>query len=269
MYRKGKVVLRNQDCIEGMGKLKAGSISCIATSPPYNIGTKYPSSNDSMPRSEYLAWLDEALRGMNRVMEDGASLFLNVGGKPSDPMIPLEVLKVATDTFYLQNTIHWVKSIAVPMIKSADSEEVTIGHYKPINSAKYLNDCHEYIFHFTKSRTVPLDRTAIGVPYADKSNVERWNKEDDKHCRGNVWFMPYKTIKSRDEQRPHPSTFPAEIPRRCFKLHGLDRIKRAMDPLMGIGTSAIVARELKLSFVGFEIEEEYYDRAKQNLSNQA
>ena len=261
MYRKGKVVLRNQDCIEGMGNLKAGSISCIVTSPPYNIGTKYPTYDDSMPRKNYLWWVDAWIREMWRVMDERSSLFLNVGGKPSDPLIPLQILDVAQKKFRLQNTIHWVKSIAMPI----GMEDKTVGHYKPINSAKYLNDCHEYIFHFTKYEDVPLDRTAIGVPYADKSNVERWNREDDKHCRGNVWFMPYKTIRSRDKQRPHPSTFPAEIPRRCFKLHGLDRIKRAMDPFMGIGTSAIVARELKLSFVGFEIEEEYYSRAKQNL----
>ena len=46
-------------------------------------------------------------------MAPQGSLFLNVGAKPTDPWIPLEVAQVARRCFKLQNTIHWVKSIAI------------------------------------------------------------------------------------------------------------------------------------------------------------
>ena len=39
---------------------------------------------------------------------------------------------------------------------------------------RFLNDCHEYVFHFTKSGRVQLNRLALGVPYQDKSNISRW-----------------------------------------------------------------------------------------------
>jgi len=96
---------------------------------------------------------------------------------------------------------------------------------------------------------------AIGVTHADQSNVGRWGK--DKHCRGNTWFMPYTTIQYRDRDRPHPATFPLELPRRCLKLHGLDRIKLVLDPFAGIGTTLEAAGELGLDAIGYETSEEY------------
>ena len=90
---------------------------------------------------------------------------------------------------------------------------VSRGHFKPISSQRFLNDCHEYIFHFTKSGRVEIDRLALGVPYQDKSNIARWSHTSgrDRRCRGNTWFIPYETIQSRQKERPHPATFPVEL----------------------------------------------------------
>ena len=44
-------------------------------------------------------------------------------------------------------------------------EQISAGHFKPINSKRFVNDCHEYVFHLTKSGDVALDRRAAGVPY--------------------------------------------------------------------------------------------------------
>ncbi|HEV8573317.1 MAG TPA: site-specific DNA-methyltransferase, partial [Dehalococcoidia bacterium] len=130
------------------------------------------------------------------------------------------------------------------------------------NSARFLNDCQEYIFHFTKSGKVPLDRLAVGVPYQDKTNVTRWQKAGaDRHCRGNTWFIPYRTIQSRDRERPHPATFPPALPEMCMKLHGLDRIRLVCDPFSGLGNTALACARLERSFVGFEIDAEYLSEA--------
>src|SRR5439155_8892861 len=113
----------------------------------------------------------------------------------------------------LQNTILWIKSISI----ERDLETLSYGHFKPINSSRFLNECHEYVFHFTLSGSVPLDRIAIGVPYADKTNIARWSHTggQDKRCRGNTWFIPYKTIRRRAKERPHPATFPTELAAKC------------------------------------------------------
>jgi len=264
--------LYNEDCIDGMReRLAPGSVDAVVTSPPYNLGTAYKSYDDSIGREDYVQWLGRWGAAVHEVLKDEGSLFLNIGGKPSDPWGPFEVLLELRQHFALQNVIHWVKSIAIQKEDVGRypgvSGNVSVGHYKPINSPRYINDCHEYIFHLTKAGNISLDRLAIGVEYQDKSNVGRWGgaNRPDRRCRGNTWFVPYKTIKSRDKQRPHPATFPVKIPRMCLQLHGIAEGGLVLDPFMGIGHTAIAAAELRLDCVGFEIEADYCAQTAQAI----
>jgi site-specific DNA-methyltransferase (adenine-specific) len=259
----------NEDCVAGMEqRLDAGSIDVVVTSPPYNLGTRYKSYDDTAGRQDYVEWMGRWGAQVHRILADDGSLFLNIGGKPSDPWGPFEVLMKLREHFALQNVIHWVKSIAIQKEDVGRypgiTGNVSVGHYKPINSPRYVNDCHEYIFHLTKSGEVPLDRLAVGVEYQDKSNVARWTGAgDDRRCRGNTWFVPYRTIQSRDRQRPHPATFPVKIPEMCVRLHGLERTRRVVDPFLGIGSSAVACVGLGLSFAGFELDRDYCAQARQ------
>jgi site-specific DNA-methyltransferase (adenine-specific) len=158
----------------------------------------------------------------------------------------MDVAETARRHLKLQNTIHWIKSIAIDKSAAgagtALDRDIAVGHYKPINSDRFLNDCHEVIFHFTPEGRTPLDRLAIGVPYQDKSNISRWRTGGSNlRCRGNTWFIPYETIQSRDKDRPHPATFPPRVPEYCFRLHGLSRVGLAMDPFLGLGSTAVAA----------------------------
>lgn len=171
--------LYNEDCIEGMRRLlEDGSVDVVVTSPPYNLGVGYRRYDDTISREEYLLWTDRWAAEVRRVLSPGGSFFLNVGGKPRDPWVPFDVLGVMRRHFVLQNTIHWIKSIAIQKRDVGDypgiTGDVSVGHYKPINSSRFLNDCHEYIFHLTLNGDVELDRLAVGVPYQDASNIGRW-----------------------------------------------------------------------------------------------
>jgi site-specific DNA-methyltransferase (adenine-specific) len=254
------------DSLSVLPSLEAGSVSAIVTSPPYNIGVKYRTYRDDLPRGEYLAWTDRWVREATRVLSDDGSLFLNVGAKPTDPWIPLEVAQAARQHLKLQNTIHWVKSIAIDReaagANAGFERDVAVGHYKPINSDRFVNDCHEFIFHFSPGGRTRLDRRAVGVPYQDPSNIKRWAAAGDgKRCRGNTWFIPYETIQSRDRDRPHPASFPPKVPEQCFRLHGLDRAVTVMDPFLGLGSTAVAAARLGLDFVGIELDPHYLSEA--------
>jgi site-specific DNA-methyltransferase (adenine-specific) len=263
-----------EDCISGMQRhLEDESVSVVVTSPPYNLGINYSAYDDNVSREEYLEWTDRWGREVRRVLSKQGSFFLNVGSKPSDPMVPYQILNVMCRHFVLQNVIHWVKSIAILKREVGDypgiTQDVVVGHYKPINSPRFLNDCHEYIFHFTIRGNVALDRLAVGVPYQDKSNVSRWARASHgTHCRGNTWFIPYETIQNREKDRPHPATFPVELPTRCIKLHGLERVQLVLDPFLGIGTTALACARLELPFVGFEIAEDYFEQACKRLTSE-
>ncbi len=260
------------DCVAGMREhIADGSVDVVVTSPPYNLGVQYNGYDDTQSREQYLAWMGEWATEIYRVLAENGSLFLNVGSKPTDPLVPFQLLSVMNQRFSLQNVIHWVKSIAIMKDEVGNypsiTQDIVVGHYKPINSQRFLNDCHEYIFHLTKYGATPLDRLAIGVPYQDKSNVNRWaNGGSDLHCRGNTWFIPYETIQSRDKERPHPATFPVELPSRCIRLHGVERTGLVMDPFLGIGSSAIACASLDVPFVGFELAPDYFQESCERLA---
>jgi site-specific DNA-methyltransferase (adenine-specific) len=255
-----------KDCITGL-KENVGdkSADVVVTSPPYNIGTGYSSYKDELPREKYLTWMEEVGIAVKQSLTDDGSFFLNIGNKLKDPWIAWDVAHVLRKYFVLQNVIHWVKSIAINKAEVGNypniAGDIAVGHFKPIMSNRFLNDCHEYIFHFTKYGDVHLDKLAVGVSYQDKTNIERWkaaNKED-RRDRGNMWFIPYQTIQSRSKQRPHPATFPVQLPEMCIRLHG--SAKLVIDPFVGIGSAAVATMRLGISFVGFEIDKEYLDAA--------
>src|SRR5262252_9539251 len=111
--KRGSLRFYLGDCLEVLRSLTPGSISVIVTSPPYNLGVRYRSYDDTMPRGRYLAWTGEWVRAAARVLSPSGSLFLNVGSKPTDPWTALDVAQAARPHLTLQNTIHWIKSIAI------------------------------------------------------------------------------------------------------------------------------------------------------------
>jgi site-specific DNA-methyltransferase (adenine-specific) len=258
------------DCLEVLSGLDAASVSAIVTSPPYNLGIRYNSYQDSLPRTDYLEWTDAWIRAASRTLAPDGSLFLNVGAKPTDPWTAMDVAQRARQHLTLQNTIHWIKSIAIDKEAAGESagldRDLAVGHYKPINSDRFVNDCHEFVFQFTHEGRSPLDRRAIGVPYQDQSNIARWRTgAGNRRCRGNTWFIPYETIQSRDKDRPHPATFPPRLAAQCLKLQGLSRLRLVADPFLGLGSTGVACAELGVDFVGIEIDEHYVREAVERV----
>jgi site-specific DNA-methyltransferase (adenine-specific) len=258
------------DCVELLRAFEPESVSAIVTSPPYNLGVRYRSYDDSLPRAHYLEWTGAWVKAASRVLARRGSLFLNVGAKPTDPWTAIDVAIAARPHLTLQNTLHWVKSIAIDKGSAGAAagldRDIAVGHYKPINSDRFVNDCHEFVFHFTPEGRTPLDRRAIGVAYQDQSNVARWQTGGaNRRCRGNAWFIPYETIQNRDKDRPHPATFPPRLADYCLRLHGRSRLRVVMDPFLGLGSAAIAAADLGVDFVGIELDEHYLKEAIQRV----
>ncbi len=244
------------DCAESLAQMPEQSVDVVVTSPPYNIGLKYRSYDDGGDRTAYLAWLKEIALLLKRVMKDDGSFFLNIAGTNSDPWIATDAANAMRDVFHLQNSIIWVKSLSIG--------DDTVGHFKPVNSPRYLNHTHEHVFHFTKDGNVALDRLAVGVPFKDKSNIARWGHEKDRRCAGDVWFIPYKTIRSKSQRDHHPSPFPVALPERCIRLAGKERAV-VLDPFLGVGATLLAAQKLGCRGIGIEIDLGYAEAAAWHL----
>ncbi len=255
-----------EDCMAFLARAPAESLDVIVTSPPYNIGKDYSKYDDSQKDEDYVAWMGRVAEASKRVLKDEGSFFLNIVGSPSNPWLAFEVAQAFGKHFVLQNTIHWVKSLALPKDEVATKNnglngDISIGHFKPINTPRYLNQCHEYIFQFSKEGTVPLDKLAIGVPYQHESNITRWKTKGNKRDRGNAWFMRYENKQGAHKPVLHPAMFPEKLPYLCIKLHGVKPGLVVYDPFMGIGTTALACIRLGVAFVGTEIDPRYVQEA--------
>ena len=254
------------DCVEVLAALPERSVDVVVTSPPYNLGIRYRTYDDGQPRHEYLEWTGRWAAALARQLRPQGSLFLNVGAKPTDPWTALDVAQAVRPHLHLQNILHWVKSIAIDReaagARAGLADDLAVGHYKPINSNRFLNDCHEFVFHFTPEGTTRLDRLALGVKYQDPSNVTRWRgASGGRRCRGNTWFIPYETIQSREKDRPHPATFPPKLPEYCLRLHGAGPGAVVADPFLGLGSTMVACARLGVDSLGIELDEHYLREA--------
>ena len=157
-------IIHLADCLDGISTLPEQSIDICTTSPPYNLGIQYGVYKDNLPRIEYLSWLDKLFKNIKSVLKDDGHFWLNVGYSNIDPWVGMDVAQVARNYFVLQNNFIWVKSITI--------DNVTKGHFKPINSERFANATWEHLFHFTKTGNVKCDKLAVGVPYMWDCNID-------------------------------------------------------------------------------------------------
>ena len=240
-----------------MADFQAERFKTVVTSPPYNLNVKYGKYKDRRSVADYLKWTEEWAAQVKRLLTPDGSFFLNMAGSHTKPWLPFEAALVIRKLFVLQNTFHWIKAISL-------DEHTSVGHFKPVNSKRYVTSCHEFIFHFTKTGRVPLDRLSIGVDYADKTNIKRWKHTGgkDRRCRGNVWYIPYDTVQSFGD-RPHPAIFPVGLAENCIRLTAA---KSVLDPFVGIGNSYAAAKKCGVTdFVGIDVDEAYLLTAEETL----
>lgn len=225
------------DAVDGLSKIQARSIDCIVTSPPYKTSDGYTSL--LMLHLFHHAW---------HALKDDGLMFVNFGHLAEDKMRPFKVaMLIEACGFKLQETFVWVKN-----------------HYRPIQGKRRVNNLTEFIFMFSKGDMPELDRLAVGIPYADKSNIGRYAVSDLK-CAGNVWNIAYDTIQS-SEDKLHNDRFPLDLPLRCLKLAGVKPGQLVCDPFTGSGTTALACKQLGLNYVGWEINQTHYDTAIKRLA---
>ena len=101
---------------------------------------------------------------------------------------------------------------------------------------------HEYMFLFSKSRDYYFDVDSIKIPTVDGEGLKR---------KKSVWDVKIKPYKEA-----HFATYPSELIEPCI-LAGSEKGDIVLDPFMGSGTTAAVAKSLGRDYIGCELHEDY------------
>jgi DNA modification methylase len=291
----------NSDCIEGMRVLPEKSIHTCVTSPPYyglrDYGEDGQIGLEETPDA-YVKRLVEVFREVRRVLKDDGTLWLNLGDsyngastnrtgqngyndgrtnrtsrfstggvdglKPKDLIgIPWRVaFALQTDGWFLRQDIIWHKPNPMP-------ESVT----------DRCTKAHEYIFLLSKSGKYYFDNEAIkedtgkegGAPRlfgAKKQegtlrhDVGRDFVDDGTRNKRSVW-----TVTTKPYSGAHFATFPQDLIVDCIKA-GCPKDGIVLDPFMGAGTTAVVARKLGRNYIGTELNPDYVAIAEQRLTQE-
>jgi len=127
---------------------------------------------------------------------------------------------------------------------------------------------HEYIFLFSKNRKYHYNNEAIKEPAKDWGTRDRTNGKYHNEGTGlqphsgltksyptknkrSVWSVTVKPYKEA-----HFATYPPDLIEPCI-LAGSEEGDTVLDPFMGAGTTAAVAKSLNRHYIGCELNEDY------------
>ena len=259
----------NQSCITGMQEMDESVVDLCVTSPPYDDLRTY---NDSSKWDFNV--FKEVASGLYRVMKVGGVIVWVVGdavikgGETGSSF--RQALYFMDLGFKLHDTMIYEKNgCAFPARRDGN-------RYSQI---------FEYMFVLskdTKPKTANLicdkpNKWAGWQPWGksggtmrakDGTLIERQQKPTpDFSPRNNIW--KYNTGKGYTTKDSFAFEHPAMYPELLAKEHILTWSNEGdlvLDTFMGAGTTAVMSRETGRDFIGFEIDETYYNLSQRRLS---
>ena len=250
MIKKNSIKQGNS--LELLKMIPDKSVDLVFADPPYNLQLKdtlyrpdqtsvEAVTNDWDKFSTYqaydkfsLEWLTEC----KRVLKDSGALWV-IGSYHN-------ILRLGTSIqnlgFWILNDIIWHKTNPMPNFKGT----------------RFTN-AHETLLWCTKSRKAKYT--------FNYQNLKELN--EGKQMRSD-WHIPICAGKERlresNNQRSHPTQKPEALLYRII-LASTQKNDLILDPFLGSGTSAAVAKKLQRNYIGFEQDESYIKLAKKRLKS--
>ena len=264
------------DCRETLGTLKAQISIGIAdrprmcvTSPPYYGLRDYGGQDNQIgleqSPEEYVNQLVEVFNGVRDCLTDDGTLWVNIGDgyynykSGTGEYAKQSFAKGRQDLPYKNpkraNKLEGYKDkdligapwmFAFAMRNNGWWLRQDIIWSKPNPMPESVRDrctkSHEYMFLFSKSRDYYFDVDSIKIPTVDGEGLKR---------KKSVWDVKIKPYKGA-----HFAVYPSELIEPCI-LAGSEKGDIVLDPFIGSGTTAMVAKSLGRDYIGCELHEDY------------
>ena len=249
-----------------MSELPDDTIDLIISGPPYWSFIDYSAFNrkedylwvDDTPYEAYLSKLAKWHTECYRVLKPGRYCVVNLAtmmkGRKTYP-IPFHAVAILEKLgFAFCYEIVWHK-VSGGRLRARNFVQ------RPMPGSFTPNIRTEYLLVFRKKPSVTFKRWIDST----KKSASLLELDDFfyRETANNVWHVPPE---GKNSTTDHPCPFPPEIPRRLISLFSLPG-ETVLDPFMGIGTTASIAKELGRHFVGYEAEATFIEKALKRLES--
>ncbi len=251
----------NRDCLEGMRELPEGSVDLVFADPPFNIGYSYDVYHDRLEDNEYLNWSRNWMAETVRVLKPDGTFWLAIGDE-----FAAELKVCATRELGLscRSWVVWYYTFGV-------------------NCTRKFTRSHAHLFHFVKDeKSFTFNDEPIRVPsarqlvYNDKRANPRGRLPDDTWILRpqelerefgsdkDTWFVSRVCGTFKEREGWHGCQMPEAVLQRIISVSSNPN-DIVLDPFIGSGTTAIVAKKLGRQYIGFELSGDYWKQAQKRL----
>ncbi len=281
------------DCVEGLKKIESNSADIVLIDPPYNIGKDFGNSKYKLKMDEYIGWVKQWLVEGERILKDTGTMFVygfseilaHISVNVSIPhrwLVWHYTNKATPNSKFWQRShesiiIAW-KNKKERIFNLDDVREPYTETYKkqygsgqvvrPASKGRLQNKAEkgqETLYKPHNKGALPRDVLKVAALAGGAALKERWFY--CKTCEKIYEPKKLKEHKGHDVLK-HPTQKPMSLTEKLFKScmpesHGL-----VVVPFVGSGSELVVARQLGLDFIGFEINEDYIKLANGMLKQQ-
>lgn len=246
------------DCIRVLDTLEESSARLVVADPPYfNVLLEEDWDTSWHNEDEYLKWTSQWMKAAMRVLVPGGLLYC-FGQIGKREHVMLHLMSQAAREFAFHDLIIWDR---------------VVGYHQRRDS---FTPAYEMALVLRKPGAPPLfNKDAVREPYDQKtikdyirdkryknSEARLRHLEKGKYAT-NLWRIPSLRSPSK-EKAGHPSQKPLALVERIVESSS-SKGELVIDPFLGSGTTAIVARQLGRRYLGIEINPKYVEIARQRL----
>lgn len=242
-----------QDVAEVLPLLPENFVDLLILDPPYNLTKDFGAAQfKQVSTATYKAWLEGWLLPLKRTLTPTASLYL-CGDWRSSAAIQM----VLEEHFILRNRITWERE------KGRGAKANWKNTAEDIWFATLSDD---YLFNV---EAVKLKRRVI-APYRHANGQPKdWETSENGNYRlthpSNMWTDLTVPFWSMPENTDHPTQKPEKLLARLI-LASSQPGAVVLDPFLGSGTTAVVAKKLGRQYIGIEIDPTYACLAEKRLA---
>ena len=246
------------DCLQGLKLLEDKSIDLVVTSPPYDGLRTY---------NGYSFDFENIAKELYRVLEDGGVIVWivndsTVKGSESGTSFR-QALYFKEIGFNLWDTMIWRKTNPIP---------------NDTRQNRYIQS-FEYMFVLSKGKPKTCnylkEKSKCGGKVTNNTSQIKANgdsRDDRKEARKGMIVNEYKILTNiwdcssvhKNEKTKHPAQFPEKLAQDHI-LSWSNENDIVLDPFMGSGTTAKMAKLHGRNCIGFELREEYCDIAEKRI----